>query len=102
MLAITTLVIALLAGAFTQAATDSAKQRLRSERLLLASLAAFIIVGGLVCSVVVVARPVTHEDVFEPEPEHFNRATIPSTAIDDPTELPDDVPQAELADDNGI
>ncbi|PYT04770.1 MAG: hypothetical protein DMF60_14210 [Acidobacteria bacterium] len=102
MLAITTLVIALLAGAFTQAAIDAARQRLRSERLLFASLAAFIIVGGLVCSVVVVARPVTHEDVFEPEPEHFNRATIPSTAIDDPTELPDEIPQAELADDNGI
>ena len=35
--------------------------------------------------------------VFEPEPEHLNWATIPSSAPDDPRELPDEVPKAELA-----
>jgi hypothetical protein len=102
MLSITTLVVALLAGAFTQCAIEAVRHRLRSERLLFASLAAFIIVGGLVFSAVAVARPMMDADVFEPEPEHLNWATIPSTAPDDPTELPDEIPQAELAEDNGI
>jgi hypothetical protein len=102
MLSITTLVVALLAGAFTQAAVEAARQRLRSERLLFASLAAFIIVGALAFSAVAVARPMLQADVFEAEPEHLNWATIPSTAPDDPTELPDDIPQAELAEDNGV
>ena len=35
--------------------------------------------------------------MFEPEPEHFNSATIPSSAPADPSELAEDVPQAELA-----
>ena len=100
MLAITTLVVALLAGAFTQAAIEAARQRLRSDRLL-GSMAAVIIVGGLALSAVAVVRPMMQADVFEPEPEHLNWATIPSTAPDDPTELPDDIPQAELAEDNG-
>ena len=102
MLSITTLVVALLAGAFTQCAIEAVRHRLRSERLLFASLAAFIIVGGLVFSAVAVARPMMDADVFEPEPEHLNWATIPSTAPDDPTELPDEIPQAELAEDNGV
>ena len=102
MLAITTLVVALLAGAFTQSAIEAARQRLRSERLLFASVAAFIIAGGLAFSAVAVARPMMEADVFEPEPEHLNWATIPSTAPDEPTELPDDIPQAELAEDNGV
>lgn len=102
MLSITTLVVALLAGAFTQAAIEAARRRLRADRLIFASLAAVIIVGGLAFSAVAVARPMMEADVFEPEPEHLNWATIPSTAPDDPTELPDDIPQAELADDNGV
>jgi hypothetical protein len=101
MLAITTLVVALLAGAFAQAAIEATRQRLRSERLLFASLAAFIVVGGAIFSAVAVARPASQAGVFEPETEHLNGATIPSSAPDDPGELPDDTPQAELAEDNG-
>jgi hypothetical protein len=97
MLAITTLVVALIAGAFTQAAIDAAARRSRSERLLFASLAAFIIVGGIGFSGVAVARPMIEAAVFEPEPEHLNWATIPSSAPADASELPDDVPKAELA-----
>ena len=97
MLAITTLVVALIAGAFTQAAIDAAARRSPSERLLFASLAAFIIVGGLGFSAVAAARPAIEAAVFEPEPEHLNSATIPSSAPADPGELADDMPQAELA-----
>ena len=97
MLSITTLVVALLAGAFTQAAIDAAARSSRSDRLLFASLAALIIVGGASVSAIAAARPMIEAAVFEPEPEHLNWATIPSSAPADPSELPDDVPQAELA-----
>jgi hypothetical protein len=97
MLVITTLVVALIAGAFTQAAIDAAARRSRSERLLFASLAAFIIIGGAGFSTVAVARPMIEAAVFEPQPEHFNGATIPSSAPADPSELPGDLPRAALA-----
>jgi 6-pyruvoyl-tetrahydropterin synthase-like protein len=97
MLAITTLVAALLAGAFTQAAIDAAARSLRADRLLFASLAVLIVVGGAGFSAVAVARPMIDAAVFEPEPEHLNWATIPSSAPADPSELPNDVPQVELA-----
>ncbi|MEK6289682.1 MAG: hypothetical protein AABO57_28535 [Acidobacteriota bacterium] len=101
MLTITTLVVALLAGAFTQAAIDAARQRLRPERLLFAALAALIIAGGAGFSAVALARPAIESPVFEPEPEHLNYATMPSIAPGDPEALPDDIPRAELAEDNG-
>jgi len=97
MLSITTLVVALIGGAFAQAAIEAAARTSRSDRLLFASLAALIVVGGAVFSAAAVARPMIGAAVFEPEPEHLNWATIPSTAPDDPQELPDEVPQAELA-----
>ena len=96
MLAITTLVVALIAGAFTQAAVDAAVRHARSERILFATLAAFIILSGIGLSGAV-AGPMAEAYVFEPETEHLNWATIPSTAPADASELPDDVPQAELA-----
>lgn len=97
MLAITTLVVALIAGAFTQAAIDAAAQRSRADRLLFAALAGLIIAAAVGLSAFAVAAPMIESPVFEPEPEHLNWATIPSNAPADPTELPDDVPQAELA-----
>jgi hypothetical protein len=61
-----------------------------------------IVVLGFGFSVVAVARPMMESDVFEPEVEHLNWATLPTTAPSDPTELPEDVPQADLAtEDNG-
>ena len=101
MLSITTLVVALLAGSFTQAAVNAAGRGLRADRLLFATLAALVIVGGAGMSAVAVARPMSDAAVFEPEPEHLNWATIPSTAPADPTELPEDVPQVALAMENG-
>jgi hypothetical protein len=97
MLSITTLVVALIAGAFTQAAIESAKRNSASDRLLFTSLAALVVFGGAIFSAVAVARPMIEAPVFEPEPEHLNWATIPSSAPADPSELPDKVPQAELA-----
>ena len=101
MLSITTLVVALLAGSFTQAAVSAAGRGLRADRMLFATLAVLVIVGGAVMSAVAVARPMSDAAVFEPEPEHLNWATIPSTAPADPTELPEDVPQIALAMENG-
>ncbi|HSB09423.1 MAG TPA: hypothetical protein VLM38_07900 [Blastocatellia bacterium] len=97
MLAITTLVVALVAGAFTQAAIDAAARGSRSDKLLFAALAGLIIAGGVGLSAFAVAAPMIESPVFEPEPEHLNWATIPGSAPADPTELPDDVRQAELA-----
>lgn len=102
MLSITTLVIALLAGAFTQAAVNAAQENRRSMRLLFGSLAGCILVGTFIFSAVWVVGPIAGYDVFVPEEEHFNGATIPATApAIDPEELPDDVPQAELSEENG-
>jgi hypothetical protein len=100
MLAITTLVVALLTGAFVQAAIDAARRGSRNERLLFLSFAALILVVGIGMSAFAVARPANQMPVFEPEPEHLNWATLPATAPD-PQELPDDIAQAELSDDNG-
>ena len=96
MLSITTLVVALLAGAFAKAAIESARS-MRSDRLLFAAMSALIIIGGAGFSAIAVARPMSDAAVFEPEPEHLNWATIPSSAPANPTELPDEVPPAELA-----
>ena len=101
MLSITTLVVALLAGTLTQAAINAAREGRHSERLLFGSLAGCIILGAVIFSAVWVAGPVVGFDVFEPQEEHMNGATIPSSAPIDPEELPDDIPQAELSEDNG-
>lgn len=100
MLSITTLITALLVGAFAQVAIAAGQQRLRRERTLFVALAAFVIIGGAGFSAIAAARPAIEAPVFEPEPEHLNWATLPAGAPD-PEELPDDVPQAELSEDNG-
>jgi len=101
MLSITTLVVSLLIGALVQAAMIAKLERRRSDRLLFVWMAGFVLVGFVVFSAVAVVGPAARYSVFEPEEEHINYATIPSTAPSDPEELPDDVPQAELAGDNG-
>jgi hypothetical protein len=101
MLSITTLVTALLAGTFAQAAIEAARNKLRSERIMFGSLAAMVVIGGILFSAVVVVRPMIYAPVFVPESEHLNYATIPSTAPSNPEELPDDVPAAELAGESG-
>jgi hypothetical protein len=100
MLAITTLIVALLTGALAQAAIEAARRGSRNERLLFASFAALILIAGVGMSTFAVAHPTNQMPVFEPEAEHMNWATLPATAAD-PEELPDDISQAELSDDNG-
>jgi hypothetical protein len=100
MLSITTLIVALLTGAFVQAAIEAARGGSRSERYLFAIIAALILAVGAGISVFAVARPMTQAAVFEPEPEHLNWATLPAAAPQ-PEELPDDIVEAELSDDNG-
>ena len=101
MLLITTLIVALLTGALAQAAIDAARRGARSERLLFASMAALILVAAIGMSTFAVARPATQAVVFEPEAEHMNWATLPATAPPEPLELPDDLAEAELSEDNG-
>lgn len=100
MLSITTLIVALLTGALVQAAIEAARRGSRAERYLFASAAALILAVGVGMSVFAVAGPMTHAAVFEPEPEHLNWATLPATAPP-PEEVPDDVAQAELSEENG-
>ena len=57
--------------------------------------------GFVIFTAVAVVRPAARFSEFVPEEEHINYATLPSTAPENADELPDDVPQAELAEDNG-
>jgi 4-amino-4-deoxy-L-arabinose transferase-like glycosyltransferase len=95
MLAISTLVVALLAGWCMEAAIR-AEGKPRNERVALGLLGVLILLGGLVFSVSSIAWPMIRAPFFVPEEQHINYAIIPRTAPADPDELPDDVPQAEL------
>jgi len=101
MLSITTLVTALLIGAMIQAAAIAARNGYRRDRVLFASLGAFIMIGSVAFSAIAVVLPMMNVPVFEPEAEHVNYATIPATAPDDPRDLAGDIPRAELASENG-
>ena len=100
MLSITTLVLALLAGACVQAAIESAKHRQLDRRLVFSSLAAVIAIGGIIFGIVIVAAPVFRAPVFVPSLEHVNFATIPRTANEEMFSLPI-VDPAELAEGKG-
>jgi hypothetical protein len=100
MLSITTLVTALLAGACAQAAIEAARKHLSRVRLIFGSVALVVLIGSVMSGATVAASQVS-ASVFVPESEHWNAATLPRTAPADPTELPEDVPQAELAGENG-
>lgn len=100
MLSITTLVMALLAGACAQVAVAAAKGHRHRERRTFGSLALVVLIGGVSFSTGLAARQVS-APVFVPESEHLNAATLPRTAPAEPGALPRDVPQAELADDSG-
>lgn len=100
MLSMTTLVMALLAGTFAQAAINAGHNHPRRERLVLASVAFVVLVGGLAFSAGVAANQ-SSALVFVPESEHLNFTTLPRTALADPEELPDNAPAAELAGERG-
>ncbi|HJQ23896.1 MAG TPA: hypothetical protein VKA60_08255, partial [Blastocatellia bacterium] len=100
MLEMTTLVMALLAGACWHAASRALQQHRRRAATVFATLSLMILLGGSALSLLSVCLPMAKAAIFEPEPEHMNPATLPATAPD-PEELPDDVPLGELAEDNG-
>jgi hypothetical protein len=101
MLEMTALVAALLAGACWQAASVAWRRRHRKVMTLFAGLSLFILLGSVAFSLLSVCLPMRQQPVFVPELEHMNSATLPATAPGDPEEMPDDVPPAELAEDNG-
>jgi hypothetical protein len=93
MLAMTTLVMALLANAL--------RRQRKKLMTAFATLSLLILLGGAAFSLLSVCLPMVKAPRFEPELEHMNNATLPATVPGSPEELPDDVPPAELAEDNG-
>jgi hypothetical protein len=96
MLAITTLVAALLAGACTQAALNALAQPERVRSNSFSSLASLIIVGGALFTVAILWPPIYRTPVFSSAEEHVNVPMMPITAPREPLDLPR-VERAELA-----
>ncbi|MFL6215088.1 MAG: hypothetical protein ACJ74J_14485 [Blastocatellia bacterium] len=101
MLEMTALVAALLAGACWQAASVARRRQQRKMMAAFAGLSLFVLIGSAAFSLLSVCLPMKQAPVFVPEQEHLNNATLPATAPGDPEEMPDDVPPAELAEENG-
>jgi hypothetical protein len=89
MLAITTLVAALLAGATVQAALDAVRARLRSWSAVFSVLAVAVLLSGTLYTILGVIAPVNKQDAFQPEEEHTNYAIIPRTAPARTDDLPE-------------
>ncbi|HXG64643.1 MAG TPA: hypothetical protein VNO70_06020 [Blastocatellia bacterium] len=96
MLSITTLIAALLAGAFAEAVIHAFRQRRTLEWVAFAALAMLITLGGAAFSGVAVVGSMLWAPEFVPSLEHVNFATIPATSSSYPDELPV-VERAELA-----
>ena len=93
MLAIATLVAALLVGVAVQAAMDARRGNRVRRFALFAALATLALCGGTMFTVFGVMAPVNREDAFQPEEEHTNYAIIPRTA----PEHTDDLPEVDRA-----
>ena len=99
MLSITSLVLALMAGACAQAALNAVREQQNEQiekknlPLVFRSLALFILIGGMIFSAAAVVIPKSRNPVFVPSDEHINLATIPTTA---PREI-EDLIQGERA-----
>jgi hypothetical protein len=89
MLAITTLVAALLAGATVQAALDAHRARRRGRFALFGGLALVILFGGVLFTIFGIMAPVNKQQAFQPEEEHTNYAIIPCTAPARTDDLPE-------------
>ncbi len=100
MLAITTLMLALLAGALMQAALNARRQVRRAARIAFTSLSLFITIGSVIFSAAAVAAPMATMPAFVRSLEHWNVATIPSTAPENIEDLTRG-DQAELTSGNG-
>jgi len=96
MLAITTLVAALIAGACAQAAFNGVRLPRASGSNSLASMTSVAILGGAVFVTARIMLPIWGAPPFEAAKEHVNVAMMPVTAPVEPLELPT-VERAELA-----
>jgi hypothetical protein len=96
MLSITTLAAALLAGTVVQYALSAALQGQQLKSRLLTYLAVAVTLGSLVFSVLMVISTTYNKELFVPEPEHFNIAMLPKTAVAEMDSLPEGMPRAEL------
>jgi hypothetical protein len=88
MLSITSLAVALLAGAAAQAARNASREAGKGEFAMLLSLAGLMTAGGMIFSVTAVWGPMYRAMAFVPVPEHINYAMLPANAPKDPLELP--------------
>ena len=89
MLAITTLIAALLCGLLVQAAVDTCRERRRGGFVLAVTVSAAALVGSATFTVFGVVAPVNREEAFQPEEEHTNYAIIPRTAPKNTDDLPE-------------
>jgi hypothetical protein len=89
MLSITSLVVALLAGACWRAAIDSVAMR----KIVYGAASIAILIGAIAMSGWYVVKPVYRGEAFKPIPEHYNYATLPRGV---PREVPE-MEQAQLA-----
>jgi hypothetical protein len=89
MLAITTLVAALLAGATVQAALDARGVRRGGWFVLFGTLALAIVLSGTLFTIFGIMAPVNKQEAFQPQEVHRNYAIIPRTAPASTDDLPE-------------
>ena len=89
MLAITTLVAALLAGATVQAALDSRHANRGGRFVVFGVLALVILFSGALFTIFGIMAPVNKQEAFQPQEEHTNYAIIPRTAPARTDDLPE-------------
>jgi hypothetical protein len=88
MLAITTLVAALLAGACVQAALDARAERRKMRSAAPGVVATAVVLGGTIFTIFGVMAPMNNRPAFQPEATHTNYAIIPRSAPARASELP--------------
>ncbi|MBZ5553264.1 MAG: hypothetical protein LAO21_11130 [Acidobacteriia bacterium] len=88
MLTITTLVVALLAGAAIESALDARREKHKSRLIAFSALAALMTLGSAAFSIRTVVAPMWGAVRFEPESQHLNDVIIPSTAPANIEDLP--------------
>jgi uncharacterized membrane protein YfhO len=88
MLSLASLVVALLAGACWQAASEMSG---KGKEFVVASVSALLVVTATIAmSAWYVAKPMYRVEAFKPIPEHYNYATLPR-------DVPRDIPEMEPA-----
>jgi hypothetical protein len=100
MLTMTTLVVALLAGASIEAALDARREKHKSKLIAFSALAVLMTLGSAAFSIRTVVAPMWGAVRFEPESQHLNDVIIPRSAPANIEDLPP-LDRATLAHSNG-